>query len=79
MQKDCGDERIGGRSIGWDLLQTPDPYFLDVTSRFYHREISEKDYVDALVGSFDGKPDAPGIRCILSVQRGKEPLPPLVM
>jgi len=71
VQKQCGEQRIGNRSIGWDLLQTssPNAYFLDLTSRFYHREVSERSYADALAGSFGGASDAPGILCILAVPR----------
>jgi hypothetical protein len=71
VQKECGEQRIGNRSIGWDLLQTSNPnaYFLDLTSRFYHGEISETSYADALAGSFGGASAAPGILCILAVPR----------
>lgn len=71
VQKQCGEQRIGNKSIGWDLLQTssPNAYFLDVTSRFYHGEISGTSYADALAGSFGGASDSPGILCILAVPR----------
>ncbi len=77
IQRTCGDERIGSKSISRDFLQEGDAYFLDVTSRYYHREITEQNYVDALTGAYGARPDAPGLRCLLSVQRN--PLPPVEM
>lgn len=77
IQRKCGDERIGSKSISGDFLQEGDAYFLDVTSRYYHREITEQDYVDALSGAYGARPDAPGLRCLLSVPRN--PLPPVEM
>ena len=59
IQNKCGEMRIGSRSIGSDLLQNPDPYFLDVTSRYYHRKISGQNYAEALAGSFGTTPAAP--------------------
>jgi hypothetical protein len=38
IQRKCGDERIGSKSISGDFLQEGDAYFLDVTSRYYHRK-----------------------------------------
>lgn len=69
MQNKCGELRLGGRSIGDDLLQESDAYFLDVTSRYYHDEISEKSFVGALSGTYDAAPDSPGILCILGLPR----------
>lgn len=69
MQNRCGALRLGSRTIGNDLLQESDAYFLDVTSRYYHEEISERSYVGALSGSYDTAPDSPGILCILSLPR----------
>ncbi len=69
VQNQCGAQRIGSRSIGGDLLQNSDAFFLDLTSRFYHGEISERSYADALAGSFGGASDSPAIRCILAVPR----------
>jgi hypothetical protein len=77
VQRKCGDERIGSKSISGDFLQEGDAYFLDLTSRYYHREITEQDYVDALTGAYGARPDAPGLRCLLSVQRN--PLPAIKM
>ena len=75
IQNKCGEMRIGSRSIGSDLLQNPDPYFLDVTSRYYHREISGQSYAEALAGSFGTTPDAPGILCVLNLKRDRDPVP----
>lgn len=77
IQTRCGDLQIGNRRIGDDLISGPDAYFLDVTSRYYHREISGWNYANALAASFGGAPDSPGIRCILDVQRTPDPLQPL--
>ncbi|MBK7675497.1 MAG: hypothetical protein IPJ27_12500 [Candidatus Accumulibacter sp.] len=79
VQRKCGEVRIGSRSIGGDLLQNADAYFLDVTSRYYHREISGRSYAEALAGSFGTKPDSPGILCVLNLKRDKDPLPPPVL
>jgi hypothetical protein len=75
VQNKCGEMRIGSRSIGGDLLQDPDPYFLDVTSRYYHRKISGQNYAEALAGSFGTTSDSPGILCVLNLKRDKDPLP----
>ncbi|MCM8595372.1 hypothetical protein [Accumulibacter sp.] len=77
IQTRCGDLQIGNRRIGDDLVNGPDAYFLDVTSRYYHREISAWNYANALSASFGGASDSAGIRCILDVQRTPDPLPPL--
>lgn len=70
VQNKCGSERIGSREIGSrnstsDLTQ--DAYFLDLTSRFYHGEISRDDYANSLAGSYGGAADSAGIRCLLSL------------
>ncbi|MBL8395501.1 MAG: hypothetical protein JNK99_12275 [Candidatus Accumulibacter sp.] len=75
VQQCCGEMRIGSRSIGDDLLQRADAYFLDLTSRFYHRQISGQDYANALAGSFSANANSPAILCILNVKRGNDPLP----
>jgi len=77
IQRTCGYERIGSKSISGDFLQEGDAYFLDVTSRYFHREITEQDYVGALTGAYGARPDAPGLRCLLSVPRNQ--LPPVKM
>ena len=79
VQRKCGEMRIGSRSIGGDLLQNADAYFLDVTSRYYHREISGQSYAEALAGSFGTTPDAPGILCVLNLKRDRDPVPPPVI
>ena len=76
VQRKCGAMRIGSRSIGGDLLQNADAYFLDITSRYYHREISGRSYAEALAGSFGTTPDSPGILCVLNLKRDKDPLTP---
>ena len=76
VQRKCGEMRIGSRSIGGDLLQNADAYFLDITSRYYHREISGRSYAEALAGSFGTTPDSPGILCVLNLKHDKDPLTP---
>lgn len=71
VQQRCGYEHIGSRVIGSDLLQ--DAYFLDVTARFYHRQIGSENYADAVSGSFGGAADSAGIRCILGVTPDRLP------
>ncbi|WP_300453902.1 hypothetical protein [Accumulibacter sp.] len=63
VQRQCGSERLGGRGVGADLIQ--DPYFLDLSSRFYHGEISRGDYSAALSGSYGAPADSPGVLCLV--------------
>lgn len=69
VQNKCWNLNIGNREVN-DLLNgggdaSTSAYFLDLTSRFFNGQISRDNYVDALTGSYDAKPDSPGIRCIL--------------
>lgn len=63
----CWGLRLGAVSINRLMpnATTTDPYFLDITSRYYHGKISEQSYVTALQGSYAAPADSPGIRCIL--------------
>ncbi|QKS30153.1 hypothetical protein [Accumulibacter sp.] len=79
VQDRCGNLEIGGRRIGANLIEGPDSYFLDLTSRYFHRQISPENYAGALAGSFAGDPGSPAISCILSVPRGSDPMPPALM
>lgn len=75
VQDRCGNLEVGGRRIGTNLIQGPDSYFLDLTSRYFHRQISAENYAGALAGSFASDPGSPAITCILSVPRGTDPMP----
>ncbi|MEF8727268.1 MAG: hypothetical protein V5B34_03490 [Accumulibacter sp.] len=75
VQDRCGNLDVGGRRIGANLIQGPDSYFLDLTSRYFHREISRENYADALAGTFSSDPGSAGIRCILAVPRSSDPMP----
>lgn len=48
VQAKCQYQRIGRVQIDSEFLQ--DPYFLDLTSRFYHGEVSQENYVKAIQG-----------------------------
>lgn len=74
VQKKCRDSYVGPNSIDATLLS--DPAFLDLTSRFFNGLISQQNYVDALSGGYDARPDAPGIRCILQQMPPKSSQPP---
>ena len=75
VQDRCGNLEVGGRRIGADLIQGPDSYFLDLTSRYFHREISSANYAGALAGTFASDPGSAAIRCILAVPRSSDPMP----
>jgi hypothetical protein len=64
----CRDTRLGSTTIP-ELMpdaMTTDPYFMDVTSRFYNGQISKENYIGALEGSYAARPDSNGIQCILA-------------
>ena len=63
VQKNCEGIRIGGRLIDESLLN--DPYFLDITSRFFNGRVSQPEFVDALTSFYNAKDDSPGIGCLL--------------
>ena len=63
VQKSCQNLRIGGRMIDQRLLN--DPYFLDITSRFFNGRVSQPEFVDALTTFYNAQDDSPGIRCLL--------------
>ncbi|WP_313951710.1 hypothetical protein [Accumulibacter sp.] len=63
VESKCQYQRIGRVQIDSEFLQ--DPYFLDLTSRFYNGELQRAAYVESLLGAYDAKPDSPGVRCLL--------------
>ncbi|HCN69709.1 MAG TPA: hypothetical protein PK440_16440 [Candidatus Accumulibacter phosphatis] len=75
VQDRCGNLEVGDRRIGADLIQGPDSYFLDLTSRYFHRQISPANYANALAGTFASDPGSAAIRCILAVPRSNDPMP----
>ena len=83
VQNKCWNLSIGNREVN-DLLNgggdaSTSAYFLDLTSRFFNGRISRENYVDALTGSYDAKPDSPGIRCILDqMPANPQQLAPLI-
>lgn len=79
----CWNTRIGSSTIP-ELMPdavTTDPYFLDVTSRFYNGKISRESFIGALEGSYGARPDSTGIQCLLAQMSqpapGSLPPPPL--
>ena len=75
VQKNCQNLRIGGRLIDPPLLN--DPYFLDITSRFFNGRVSQPEFVDALSTFYNAQNDAPGIRCLLQQMPAPKAPPPM--
>lgn len=76
VQKQCSYQRIGRVEINSDFLQ--DPYFLDITSRFFNLESSQANYLGSLEGAYGAKPDSPGVRCMLGLLPPRALPPPEV-
>ena len=76
VQNKCVFKQIGAFEISPSDMQPLDPFFLDVTSRFYHGQISRQDYVSSLEAAYTASPDAPGIVCILGLMTGNDSLTP---
>ncbi len=76
LQNRCQYQRIGRVEINSDLLQ--DPYFLDVTSRFFNLETSQTAYLGSLEGAYGATPDSPGVRCLLGLLPQRALPPPAV-
>lgn len=77
VQKNCQGIRIGGRLIDQRLLE--DPYFLDITSRFFNGRVAQPQFVDALTAYYNARDDSPGIRCLLQQMPGANSPPPTSM
>ena len=77
VQKNCDGIRIGGRLIDEPLLN--DPYFLDITSRFFNGRVTQPEFVDALTSFYNAKDDSPGIRCLLQQMPAPNSPPPMSM
>lgn len=77
VQKNCRGIRIGGRLIDQPLLN--DPYFLDITSRFFNGRVPEPEFVDALTAYYNARDDSPGIRCLLQQVPVPNSPPPMSM
>ena len=75
VQKNCAGLRIGGRLIDEPLLN--DPYFLDITSRFFNGRVGQPEFVDALTSFYNAKDDSPGIGCLLQQMPAPSSPPPL--
>ena len=76
VQINCGNLRLGPAFIN-TLLRQQDPYFLDLTSRFFNGRVSEQNFVDALESFYNAPPNSPGIRCILQQMPAPGSPPPL--
>ena len=76
VQNDCGNLRLGPAFIR-TLLRQQDPYFLDLTSRFFNGLVSEQNFVEALESFYNSPPGSPGIRCILQQMPAPGSPPPL--
>ena len=76
VQINCGNLRLGPAFIN-TLLRQQDPYFLDLTSRFFNGRVSEQNFVDGLESFYNAPPGSPGIRCILQQMPAPGSPPPL--
>jgi hypothetical protein len=76
VQKNCGNLRLGPEFIT-TLLRQQDPYFLDLTSRFFNGLVSQQGFVDALESFYNTSADSPSIRCILEQMPAPGSPPPL--
>jgi len=80
IQTNCLYKRIGRVEINREFIdqEPPDPYFLDLTSRFYNGEIPQSAYVQGLQAAYGAQADSPGVRCILDQmpRRGEGAEPP---
>ena len=76
VQNKCLFKQIGTFEIALSYLQQLDPFFLDVTSRFYHGQISRQDYVSSLEAAYTASSDSPGIVCILGLMTINDSLSP---
>ena len=76
VQNNCGNLRLGPEFIN-TLLRQQDPYFLDLTSRFFNGRVSEQNFVDGLESFYNAPPGSPGIRCILQQMPAPGSPPPL--
>lgn len=65
VQQACGNMRIGSFMIGWDLINSQNPAFLDATSRMYYGKISRQDYAGFVASFASTSPDSPGIGCVI--------------
>lgn len=77
VQKNCEGIRIGGRLVDEPLLN--DPYFLDITSRFFNGRVGQPEFVDAPTSFYNAKEDSPGIRCLLEQMPAPNSPPPMSM
>lgn len=72
IARECHPSSIGKLQIS---NLTSDPFFINQTSRLYHRTISARQYVTAMNSFFPGN-NAAALDCILErVPRGSEPAP----
>ncbi len=76
VQNNCGNLRLGPAFIN-TLLREQDPYFLDLTSRFFNGRVSEQNFVDALESFYNAPPGSPSIGCILQQMPAPGSPPPL--
>ena len=76
VRNNCGNLPLGALPIVTRLRQQ-DPYFLDLTSRFFNGLVSQQGFVDALESFYNAPPDSPGIRCILQQMPAPGSPPPL--
>jgi hypothetical protein len=72
ISRECHPDSIGKMQIS---NLTSDPFFVNQTSRLYHKTISPRQYVTAMNAFFPGN-NAAALDCILErVPRGSAPTP----
>jgi hypothetical protein len=72
ISQECHPNSIGKMQIS---NLTSDPFFINQTSRLYHKSISARQYVTAMNGFYPGN-NAAALDCILErVPRGSAPAP----
>ena len=76
VQNKCGNLPLGPLPI-FTRLNQQDPYFLDLTSRFFNGLVSQQNFVNALESFYNAPPDSPGVRCILQQMPAPGSPPPL--
>ncbi|MBL0353854.1 MAG: hypothetical protein WAS49_05455 [Candidatus Dechloromonas phosphoritropha] len=76
VQNNCGELPLGLDVIDTRVRQQ-DPYFLDLTSRYFNGLVSRQNFVEGLESFYNAPPDSPSIRCILQQMPAPGSPPPL--
>ena len=69
VQSACKDQKIGMAPVGYILAHTGSMQataFIDQTSRLYYGKIGPDEWTQQMVAFLSGRPDDPGVRCVLA-------------